>query len=241
MSPIPVLSRGNLDFPKLDNALRHPNGLIAAGGDLSTDRLIAAYSQGIFPWYEEGRPILWWSPDPRAVMFPDQFRISRSLGRLLRQNRFEVTLNTDFDAVIKACSGIRKNSSGAWITPEMKDAYMALHRIGVAHSVECHLEGKLAGGLYGIGLGRLFFGESMFYHEQNASKVAFAHLASLLKAQKCPLIDCQISNPHLQSLGATSISRERYAEYLDRYITPSEAIDWHGLPTRLPPWYGYHE
>ncbi len=236
MSPIPVLSRGNLDFPKLDNAFRHPNGLIAAGGDLSTDRLIAAYSQGIFPWYEEGCPILWWSPDPRAVMFPDKFRISRSLGRLLRQNRFEVTLNTDFDAVIKACSGTRRNSIGTWITAEMMDAYMALHGIGVAHSVECYLEGKLAGGLYGIGLGRLFFGESMFYREQNASKVAFAHLASLLKAQKCPLIDCQISNPHLQSLGATSISRRRYAEYLARYITPNKAIDWLALPTRLPPW-----
>ncbi len=236
MSPIPKLSRGNLDFPKLDSALRHPDGLIAAGGDLSTDRLIAAYSQGIFPWYEEGCPILWWSPDPRAVMFPDKFRISRSLGRLLRQNRFEVTLNTNFDAVIKACSGTRRNSSGTWITAEMKDAYMALHGIGVAHSVECYLEGKLAGGLYGIGLGRLFFGESMFYREQNASKVAFAHLASLLKAQKCPLIDCQISNPHLQSLGATSISRTRYAEYLARYITPNKAIDWLALPTRLPPW-----
>ncbi len=233
MDQIAILSRDSLAFPPIHQALRSPDGLLAAGGDLSIERLEQAYAHGIFPWYEDGQPILWWSPDPRYVIFPSSFRISRSLGKALRQNRFEVTLDNDFASVIKACSEPRPNASGTWITEEMITAYIALHHAGLAHSVECYQDGHLAGGLYGVGMGNLFFGESMFYRRSDASKVAFAFLVRTLEARGCPLIDCQIGNPHLESLGAEPISRHDFATYLHRR---GGEVDWSDLPTRLSPW-----
>ncbi len=235
MDRITVLDRDSLAFPPINTARHQPDGLLAAGGDLSIDRLVAAYRQGIFPWYEEGQPILWWSPDPRAVLYPADLRITRSLGKLLRQNRYEVTLDRDFDAVIEACSQPRSYAEGTWISPEMMVAYRALHREGIAHSVECYIEGELSGGLYGIGLGRMFFGESMFHHRRDASKIAFAHLVRLLASLGCPMIDCQISNLHLTSLGATTIPREVFADYLNTHAA-SEGITWQSLPRALPAW-----
>ncbi|MDA0790575.1 MAG: leucyl/phenylalanyl-tRNA--protein transferase [Proteobacteria bacterium] len=233
MDQIAILSRDSLAFPPLHHALRNPDGLLAAGGDLSVERLEQAYAHGIFPWYEDGQPILWWSPDPRYVIFPGSFRISRSLRKELRQNRFEVTLDTDFEGVIRACSRPRANADGTWITEDMIRAYVALHHAGLAHSVECYRDGRLAGGLYGVGMGRLFFGESMFHSQTNASKVAFSFLVRMLAASGCPLIDCQVGNPHLESLGAEPITRQDFAGYLQRR---DGEIDWSSLPTRLSPW-----
>lgn len=231
---IPVLG-SSLDFPPIDNALKDPEGLLAMGGDLSAERLIKAYTQGIFPWFEAGQPILWWSPDPRIVLFPETFKPSRSLGKLLRQNRFRVMRDQAFDEVIDACSEARGDGAGTWITDDMKEAYKAIHRAGFAHSIECYLDDELVGGLYGIGLGRLFFGESMFHQVRDASKVAFAHLVRMLNTEHCPLIDCQVSNPHLKSLGAAEISRRHFAVYLTD-IDSTPAINWEGLPSQLPPW-----
>ena len=235
MGQIPILAKDNILFPPVENALRHPEGLLAAGGDLSVARLEAAYRQGIFPWFDDHQPILWWCPNPRAVIFTDQFKPSRSLLKLLRQHRFTISVNSAFDAVIEACSGPRYGNPGTWITPDMKVAYKAMHRIGLAHSIECYREGLLVGGLYGVGIGNLFFGESMFHHETDASKVAFAHLVRLMRDQNCPLIDCQIGNSHLTSLGAVEIPRKDFLEYLQDLKSQKE-IDWRALPEKLPPW-----
>ena len=210
-------------FPDPAYALEEPNGLLAAGGDLSPARLLNAYRQGIFPWYSDGQPILWWSPNPRAVLYPDQLRISRSLHKRLHKRPFLVTLDTAFSAVIEACSEPRSGTDGTWITEEMKQAYLELHRIGFAHSIECWEEDELVGGLYGVSMGKVFFGESMFSRRTDASKIGFAHLVEQLKKWDFGLIDCQIQSAHLTSLGAEDISRDEFLELLDIWCEPFEA------------------
>ncbi|WP_437880907.1 leucyl/phenylalanyl-tRNA--protein transferase [Pseudomonas sp. LRF_L74] len=212
------LSRDNLDFPPLEKALREPNGLLAAGGDLSPERLTTAYQHGCFPWYQEGQPLLWWSPDPRTVLFPEELHVSRSLAKLMRQQHLRVTLDQDFAAVIKACSEPREYANGTWITDAMQAAYRNLHERGLAHSVEVWQGEELVGGLYGIAMGRLFFGESMFSRADNASKVGFATLVSKLRDWGFVLIDCQMPTRHLHSFGARPISRDDFAHYLAEHV-----------------------
>ncbi len=220
------LERDRLDFPPLDKALRDPNGLLAAGGDLSPARLVAAYRHGCFPWYQDGEPILWWSPDPRTVLFPSELHVSRSLRKLLRQRRYRVTFDQDFAAVIKACAGPRNYADGTWITGSMQAAYVSLHQQGYAHSVEVWDGETLVGGLYGLAIGQLFFGESMFSHADNASKFGFACLVQHLQAAGFALIDCQMPTAHLHSLGARAISREEFSGYLQRHLDLSSTADW---------------
>ncbi len=206
---------GNCDFPSMDSALREPNGLIAIGGDLSLPRLLSAYRQGIFPWFSDGEPILWWSPDPRMVLFPDELKISNSLRKTLKKKKFEVRFNSAFREVVTACSStLRDGQDGTWITQEIIDAYCALHQAGYAVSAESWLNGKLAGGCYGIKIGRMFYGESMFHHVTDASKVAFASLVEHLKSQGVGMIDCQMKTSHLASLGAREISRKEFMKEL---------------------------
>ncbi|MCG6887603.1 MAG: leucyl/phenylalanyl-tRNA--protein transferase [Proteobacteria bacterium] len=205
------------DFPDVSLALRDPDGLLALGGDLTVERLLAAYRRGIFPWYSEDQPILWWSPDPRSVLFPDKLHVSRSLRKTLRQGRFDVSLDQDFAAVINACSEPRPDQPGTWITDEMCEAYLRLHQTGHAHSVETRLDGRLVGGLYGVAIGRVFFGESMFSRVNDASKVAFITLVQHLRQYRFELIDCQIQTPHLDSLGAELIPRQQFTDLLSRY------------------------
>ena len=203
-------------FPGLDTALAEPNGLLAAGGDLSPRRMLAAYRRGIFPWYSAGEPVLWWSPDPRMVLFPEELRISRSLAKTLRNSSYEVRLDTAFSDVVQACAGKpRAGQAGTWITPEMQAAYRELHLLGYAHSVETWIEGKLAGGLYGVAIGRAFYGESMFSDARDASKIALAHLCAYLKRRGFGIIDCQMETAHLASLGARPIRRCDFAARLD--------------------------
>jgi len=198
-------------FPPLELALAEPNGLLCAGGDLSPETLLRAYRSGVFPWYSAGQPILWWSPDPRMVLVPGAFRISSSLRRALRRGAYRVRLDSDFPAVIGACASTpRKDQNGTWIVAEMQHAYCALHELGYAHSVEAWVDDKLVGGLYGLAIGRMFYGESMFSHASNASKVALAHLARFLAAQGYGLIDCQMQSAHLASLGAGEIPRSAF-------------------------------
>ena len=224
MIKIPVLDYHCQDFPPIEQALKDPNGLLAAGGDLSVERLLQAYSQGIFPWFDEDQPILWWSPDPRAVLFPEQLHISRSLHKTLRSGRFQVTMDQAFEAVVNSCSSPRKGSEGTWITADIIRAYTTMYKRGYAHSVECWQEGELVGGLYGIALGKLFFGESMFSRATDASKVAFVHLVRQLQSHGCPLVDCQITNPHLVRLGATMIPRNDFKRWLNRFVPPLAEI-----------------
>lgn len=226
MSDITWLSSHHHGFPPVESALKEPNGLLAAGGDLSVERLTKAYQQGIFPWFEEGQPILWWSPNPRAVIYPHQVKISRSLRKTLRKNRFQVTLDQSFEQVIRACSGPRPESQGTWITPEMITAYTELHRKGLAHSVETWLDGELVGGLYGIGLGKVFFGESMFSRESDASKVAFAHLCRQLQAWQFAVIDCQVPNEHLKSLGSVEIPLAEFKAILTLHTLRPSPSNW---------------
>jgi leucyl/phenylalanyl-tRNA--protein transferase len=209
-------------FPDTASALEEPNGLVAAGGALSPEWLLAAYRRGLFPWFNEGDPILWWSPDPRLVLFPHEIRISRSLRRTLRQRRFDVRADTDFPAVIAACAMPREPDGGTWILPDMQAAYCRMFELGHAHSVECRLGGHLVGGLYGMALGRVFFGESMFSFETDASKVALAHLAKLLAAKDFAMIDCQMSTAHLLSMGAREISRSEFCAGLERWAVAAE-------------------
>lgn len=220
------LQRDTLDFPALEKATREPNGLLAGGGDLSADRLIAAYRHGCFPWYQQGQPILWWSPDPRTVLFPDELHVSRSLGKVLRQQRYRVTFDHDFAAVIKACAEPRAYTDGTWITGSMQAAYIELHSRGYAHSVEVWDGDALVGGLYGLAMGQLFFGESMFSRADNASKVGFATLVEYLKESGFVLIDCQMPTEHLLSLGARSIARQTFANYLHKHLDASNYADW---------------
>ncbi len=198
-------------FPPVEEA--EEIGLLAVGGDLSPQRLLLAYSQGIFPWYNPGEPILWWSPDPRCVLFPAQIHISKSLRKVLKRGDFHVTFDRDFRAVIEACRQARCEE-GTWITPEMSSAYIELHRLGFAHSVECWQAEQLVGGLYGISIGRTFFGESMFSRVSNASKVAMVTMCLQLKQRGFRLIDCQQTSEHLLSLGATEVSRAIFCQLL---------------------------
>jgi len=197
-------------FPRVSEALTEPDGLLAVGGDLGVKRLVAAYRQGIFPWYSAGDPILWWSPDPRTVLIPGEVRISRSLGKLMRKGAFRITMDRDFPAVINACALPRERSGGTWLVPEMISAYRALHVHGVAHSVEVWKDGALAGGLYGVAIGGIFFGESMFTRVDNASKVALVHLCQRLNSWGFGLIDCQVMTGHLLRMGARQIPRVRF-------------------------------
>src|SRR5438067_7256068 len=213
ISVVPWLRSGS-PFPPLDAALDDPNGLLAAGGDLSPARLLAAYRHGIFPWYNEAQPILWWSPDPRTVLFLAEFRLSRSLRRVVRQRRFEIRVDTAFRSVMAGCAEPRSGQSGTWITPAVIDAYTVLHHEGHAHSIEAWRDGNLAGGLYGVSIGRMFYGESMFAREADASKVALAHLIRQLAKWEFPMIDCQQQTAHLASLGARPIPRDEFAAAL---------------------------
>ena len=249
---IPWLS-SELTFPPLATALTEKdgaNGLLAAGGDLSPQRLLAAYRRGIFPWYSAGDPLLWWSPDPRMVLIPEQLKISRSLARTLRHMPYEVRLDTAFADVIKACAKApRDGQNGTWISKEMQSAYIELHRLGYAHSVETWRDGSLVGGLYGVALGQAFFGESMFSHVTDASKIALAHLCALLQQKSFGIIDCQMETNHLASLGASPISRTEFTNALDRLcvsatgqdeseqaqLWPADAIDGiYRQPSRRP-------
>jgi len=205
-------------FPPLARALRRPNGLLCAGGDLSPQRLLTAYRQGIFPWYSEGEPILWWSPDPRQVLFTDELHISRSLRRQLNKRAFYIRYNTAFRQVILGCAAPRRGQAGTWITDEMIEAYCALHALGYAHSVEAWQGGQLVGGLYGLLIGRVFFGESMFSRVDNASKVALVHLVARLRQMGVPLIDCQQETAHTASLGARPIPRRAFLSLLRQLV-----------------------
>jgi len=223
---IPVHDPGYA-FPDPALAMDEPNGLLAVGGDLSVRRLLTAYRRGIFPWYSDGQPILWWSPDPRAVLMPDQLKVSRSLNKTLRQERYTVTCDKAFDEVVRACAGARAGNPGTWITREMMQAYTRLHRHGVAHSVEAWQGDELAGGLYGVALGRVFFGESMFHRGRDASKVAFVHLTRHLRRRGYELIDCQVGSEHLESLGAVEIDRADFLDTLARCAEgPAPAGAW---------------
>lgn len=202
------------DFPPVGQALAEPNGLLAAGGSLAPEWLLAAYQRGIFPWYCAGEPILWWSPDPRLLLIPSQLRISRSLRRTLVRHRFEVRFDTAFAQVVAACAEPRNPTAGTWITPEMQAAYIQMHELGHAHSVETWSDDELVGGLYGIALGRVFFGESMFSRRTDASKVALAHLARYLESANCAVIDCQMTTAHLLSLGAQEVPRADFCTQL---------------------------
>jgi len=214
---IPWLDSGD-PFPEVERALAEPNGLLAAGADLSLPRLLEAYRNGIFPWFSHDQPILWWSPDPRMVLFPAALKVSRSLARTLRNARFEVRADTAFDAVIEGCRQPRRGESGTWITEEMAEAYGTLHRAGFAHSVETWLDGKLVGGLYGVALGRAFFGESMFARVSDASKVALVALARQLQHWGFGVIDCQMNTAHLASLGAREIPRAEFTRRLRELV-----------------------
>lgn len=225
MSLIPWLE--DLTFPPVEEAMDDPNGLLAAGGDLSPERLLRAYRQGIFPWFDDDQPILWWSPDPRAVLFPSDIHISRSLAKRLRRGDFHFSFDRCFEDVVAACAAPRQYSPGTWITDDMAEAYAALHDLGVAHSLEVWQGDVLVGGLYGVSLGKLFFGESMFSRVTDASKAAFVALAKQCEAWNFALIDCQIANPHLSSMGATDISRHEFVDYLNKYAD---------MPHPLGPW-----
>jgi leucyl/phenylalanyl-tRNA--protein transferase len=227
---IPWLERDD-PFPPLASALRHPNGLLAAGADLSPERLLAAYRQGIFPWYSDGEPILWWSPDPRMVLIPTELKVSRSLAKTLRNRRYEIRFDSAFAAVMQGCAsrgadhaGPGAGEAGTWITDDMRAAYQRLHELGYAHSVETWIEGELAGGLYGVAIGRMFYGESMFTRVRDASKMAMVHLVRRLERQRYAMIDCQMHTRHLASLGARAIPRSNFSlrlrELVNYAVTP---------------------
>ena len=218
----------NDPFPPVADALADPDGLLAAGGDLAPPRLLDAYRHGIFPWYSAGQPILWWSPDPRMVLFPTELRISRSLRKALRQRNYEIRVDTQFETVMRACAAPRDGEAGTWIGEEMIAAYGTLHRQGLAHSVETWVDGKLAGGLYGVALGRVFYGESMFAHATDASKIALAHLVRQLARWQFGLIDCQVKTRHLASLGAREIRRRDFMRRLAELVNYPDRIGrWH--------------
>ncbi len=207
------------DFPPIENALVEPNGLLCMGGDLLPETILRAYSKGIFPWYSEGQPIMWWSPAPRMVLYPHELKVSRSLAKTVRAKKFEVRFDTAFPKVMAACAAPRSMDGGTWIVPAMQAAYTTLHELGYAHSVESWRDGELMGGLYGLSLGTMFYGESMFARETDASKVALVTLVEKLRADGFELIDCQQETRHLASLGARPIARQAFAERLAELIT----------------------
>jgi leucyl/phenylalanyl-tRNA---protein transferase len=209
-------------FPPVDRALRDPNGLLAAGADLSPQRLLDAYVRGIFPWFGEDDPLLWWSPDPRMVLMLDELHVSRSLRRVIRSGRYEMRFDTAFPEVMRACGEPRQGQDGTWITPAMLDAYTALWQLGYAHSIESWVDGELAGGLYGVAIGRMFYGESMFTRRTDASKVAFVAVVRQLRRWGFPLIDCQMPTEHLASLGAREIPRREFLAHVQRLVREPE-------------------
>jgi leucyl/phenylalanyl-tRNA--protein transferase len=239
---LPWLDAGEPYFPNTRDALSEPNGLLAAGGQLSVDWLLAAYQRGIFPWFNEGDPILWWTPSPRMVLYPHQLHISRSLRKALKKTDFQVTINQAFTSVITACAQSRSEPSDTprtWITSQMTAAYLALHHAGYAHSVEVWRKEQLIGGLYGIALGKIFFGESMFSQATNGSKIAIVHLVECLKRWHYKLIDCQVYNDHLSSLGAIEIDRHSFEQIISRYgaqyaLTEQENCSWQAKEITLP-------
>ncbi|MEZ5564937.1 MAG: leucyl/phenylalanyl-tRNA--protein transferase [Gammaproteobacteria bacterium] len=224
MTDITILHPGDPPdaFPDPSAAATEPNGLLAVGGDLEPDRLMAAYARGIFPWYQAGQPILWWSPDPRAIIVPERLHISRSLRRTMRRNQLQVSVDLAFGAVVAGCAESRR-TTGTWITSEMQIAYRRLHDLGHAHAVEVWRDTELVGGVYGVVLGRVFFGESMFSRETDASKVALVRLARLAKTHDLRLIDCQIPNAHLSSLGSQLMPRRKFLECLRLLTSGNQA------------------
>jgi leucyl/phenylalanyl-tRNA---protein transferase len=206
-------------FPPVERALQEPDGLLAAGGDLSAPRLLEAYRRGIFPWYSRGQPILWWCPDPRAILFPERLKISRSLAKTIRNRGFETRIDHSFREVLRHCGSTELRPGGTWLSPEMRAAYLRLHKLGYAHSVETWLDDRLVGGLYGIALGRVFFGESMFSLERDASKVALNRLCNELVQRGYQVVDCQMATPHLMSLGAELIPRPQFIELLGAHVS----------------------
>ena len=209
----------NTPFPPASNALKEPNGLLAIGGDLSKERLLNAYRSGIFPWFSEGDPVLWWSPNPRMVLFPQDLKISKSLNKRLNKNDYEVRFNTNFRQVIEACANThRADQKGTWITSGIIDAYCELHSLGYAHSAETWIDNTLVGGLYGIKINKMFYGESMFHHVTDASKISFTLLVQLLKNEGVEMIDCQMNTKHLSSLGAHEISRTEFMNKMNKLI-----------------------
>lgn len=229
-TPIFSIARNQVvdEFPNVNQALRDPDGLLAAGGDLSPERLLEAYRKGIFPWYEEGQPILWWSPDPRLILYPEHIKISRSLRKTLSRGRFAITMDKAFPEVIRACAVPRKNQSGTWLTRDMIDAYSQLHRSRHAHSVECWCGNELVGGLYGVVVGKVFFGESMFSRQSDASKACLVFLTQWLRSWRYKLIDCQVKSEHLQRLGAKLVSRAEFMRLLDTWCARVPSLSaWH--------------
>jgi len=224
--------RPHSPFPPVDTALSDPNGLLAAGADLSPDRLVEAYRHGIFPWYAQGDPVLWWSPDPRMVLFVDEFRVRRSLAKVVRARRFDIRVDTAFRDTMVACANMpRAGQYGTWITQSVIDAYCALHARGLAHSIEAWKDDELVGGLYGVAIGRMFFGESMFARATDASKVALVHLAAILRLREMPMIDCQQETAHLATFGARPIARRMFADRLAALINSEEvAAPWAAPP-----------
>ena len=228
------------DFPAVDRALRRPNGLLAAGADLSPERLLHAYRLGIFPWFSAGEPILWWSPDPRMVLFPHELKIGRSLAKSLRKGDYQVRADTAFEAVMQACSEPRPGQRGTWITDQMKAAYTRLHGLGVAHCIETWRDGELIGGLYGVALGRMFYGESMFSRASDTSKIAFVHLLRQLQKWNFGLVDCQMNTPLLASFGAREIPRRQFTRQVAELVNyPGVSGPWKltvtaDAPTRTP-------
>jgi leucyl/phenylalanyl-tRNA---protein transferase len=208
------------DFPPLSQALKEPNGLIAIGGDLSLNRLISAYQQGIFPWFNEGEPVLWWSPNPRMVLVPSRLKISKSLSKRIKKKDYEIKFNTHFRKVMECCAyANRIGQEGTWITESIIDAYCALHKAGLAISAETWIDGQLVGGLYGVKLGHMFYGESMFHKVTDASKLALVHMVQHLESIGVALIDCQMKTSHLSSLGAEEISRDDFIIQLKKLIS----------------------
>lgn len=232
MIRLPLLDEHAPDrFPDPRSALIEPNGLLAFGGDLSPQRLVTAYARGIFPWFNEGEPILWWSPDPRCVFHTDALRPNRSLRRTLANAAWQVTINRAFRDVMEACAAPRQGQSGTWISPVMIDAYVMLHDMGYAHSAEVWSEGHLIGGVYGVAIGHLFCGESMFSACSGSSKLALCALAALLREWDFPLIDAQVSNPHLLSLGAVEMPRHVFLHHVAELSSqPFDQHRWQGVP-----------
>ncbi len=217
----------NQAFPPVSSALTDPDGLLAVGGCLSTKRIISAYTQGIFPWYSDGEPILWWSPNPRLVLLPDKLHISKSLKKTLRKQALNISFDQAFTEVIQACAAPRYDEEGTWLTQEMQVAYIKLHHEGYAHSIEVWHQEQLIGGLYGLAIGQVFFGESMFHRQTDASKIAFIHLVKYLTDWNYKLIDCQVQTQHLMSLGAEEITRPQFMSLLDQYHScPPHAQAW---------------
>lgn len=224
-------------FPPTAQALESPNGLLAWGGDLHPRRLLNAYRQGIFPWYSAGQPVLWWSPAPRCVIFPGQVHLSRRTRRRYNSGVYDLSADTAFEAVITSCAEPRSYETGTWVTPEMRAAYTRLHRMGFAHSIEVWRDGVLCGGIYGVAIGSVFFGESMFSRGPDASKIALIALCRLLKDWEVELLDCQVANPHLFRMGAVEISREAFEDWLEHLLPRQQsAAVWTERAVFEPRW-----